>query len=328
VSPEPPRIWVLLGERRGDNNQLLALAEGLGLPFETRSLRYRRSWALLLRLFPRGPELLKPASRATLRPPWPDLVIGIGRRSVPVARWIKRRSGGKAKLVRLGNPRADPGLFDLVITTSQYPVPAAANVLALPVAMGRHSDARPDSEEAAWLAALPRPHLLFALGGATRYWTFPSEAVADAATRLAERAGAAGGSLIVASSPRTPAAALSAIEERIEGRPNCRLVASGEVRFSVLLNDADEHAVTSDSVSMISEAVMTGKPVGLVPVEPDEEGRRKLASGGIRDIRRFWEDLEQRGLVGTVERPACGRVENPIALAVAAVRRLLGDGVE
>ena len=38
-----PRIWVLLGHRRGDNNQLLALAEGLGLPFETRTIGYRKT---------------------------------------------------------------------------------------------------------------------------------------------------------------------------------------------------------------------------------------------------------------------------------------------
>ena len=32
MTGQPPRIWVLLGERRGDNNQLLGLAEALGLP--------------------------------------------------------------------------------------------------------------------------------------------------------------------------------------------------------------------------------------------------------------------------------------------------------
>ena len=34
-----PRIWVLLGHRKGDNNQLLALAQALKLPFETRTIR-------------------------------------------------------------------------------------------------------------------------------------------------------------------------------------------------------------------------------------------------------------------------------------------------
>ena len=66
---------------------------------------------------------LKPSSRRWLEPPWPDLVIGIGRRTVAVARWIRKQSGGRTQLVRLGHPRAPNRLFDLVITTRQYPVP-------------------------------------------------------------------------------------------------------------------------------------------------------------------------------------------------------------
>ena len=38
----PKRIWALLGPHRGDNNQVLALAEALGLPFEVKSLRYNQ----------------------------------------------------------------------------------------------------------------------------------------------------------------------------------------------------------------------------------------------------------------------------------------------
>ena len=33
-------VWVLLGQRTGDNNQLLRLAGELGVPFRTLELRY------------------------------------------------------------------------------------------------------------------------------------------------------------------------------------------------------------------------------------------------------------------------------------------------
>lgn len=318
-----PRIWVLLGQRRGDNNQLLALAEGLKLPFETRTLGYRSRWSWILKLFPDGIFHL---AGGKPEPPWPDLVIGIGRRSVSVARWIQRRNP-RAILVRLGNPRADPTLFDLVITTPQYPVPAAPNVLTLPVAMGRGRQIVAKIEEKAWLHALPRPHLLLSLGGTTRYWSFPVDAVANAAATLAGR----DGTLLVAPSPRTPTEALAAIRSKLGKRSDWHIVTDEIVRYPVLLADADEHFVTADSVSMLSEAVLTGKPVGLIPVDLDEEGQRELGddlSADIRDVRRFWVELEERGLVGTVEAPACGSVEDPVALAVAAVRRLLGDRVE
>ncbi len=323
MSDPPPRIWVLLGFRLGDNNQLLGLAEALGLPFETRTLRYTRWWAVHLRLFPAGLGLLDPNSRAEIAPPWPDLVIGIGRRSVAVARWIRRRSGRRTRLVRLGNPRADPREFDLVITTAQYPVPRGPNVLTLPLAIPRcPGPEKPTPEEETWLSALPRPHLLLSLGGATRYWRFPTDVVIAAAKQLAARAAAAGGSLIVVGSPRTPPEALDAL------RDFGVVVPPDVVRFAVLLADADANFVTADSVSMMSEAVLAGKPVGLIPVEPDGEGRRKLGARKIRDIRRFWGELERRGLAGTVDRPVRGEVEDPVALAAGAVRRLLGDRVE
>ncbi len=100
----------------------------------------------------------------------------------------------------------------------------------------------------------------------------------------------------------------------------------------MLLADADEHYVTAESVSMISEAVLTGKPVGLIPVELDEEGQRELGTNGFsgskRDVRRFWTELQSKGLVGTFDEPRAGTVEDPVETAVAAVKGLLGDRVE
>lgn len=322
---QPPRIWVLLGERRGDNNQLLGLAEALGHPLETRTMTYGWWWWPMLLLFPKQPFLLTRKARHSLAPPWPDLVIGIGRRSVAVARWIKEQSGGRTKIVRLGNPRADSRLFDLVITTPQYPVPGAKNVLALPFAISRNSrPPKPTADEADWLASLPRPHLLICLGGPTRYWKLDESEVAHAAEAISRKTSQAGGSLIVATSQRTPAGIVNVIER---SAPACHVVSDDRVRFPVLLADADEHYVTADSVSMISETLLTSRPVGLIPVELDAEGRRALGtagpSGSKRDIRRFWSQIGAKGLLGTVDAPVSGRIEDPIDVAAEAVKRLL-----
>ena len=266
-----------------------------------------------------------------MAPPWPDLVIGIGRRSVAVARWLKRKNK-RTMIVRLGNPRADPRLFDLVITTGQYPVPPGETVLRLPLAMGRHKDLPATEAETNRLAALPRPHLLFSLGGATRYWQFPAERMADTARQLVRRAADQGGTLLIATSPRTPRQTVEAIRQALAAANDWELIDDGRIRFPVLLADADENYVTADSVSMISEAVLAGKPVGLVPVELDPEGDKALGpqpgSSSVRDIRRFWTQLQEQGLIGTVDRPAIGKVEDSLAIAVAAVRRLLGNRVQ
>lgn len=323
-----PRVWLLIGTRRGDNNQLLALGEALGAPFETRTIFYNWTARLRMKLFPTGVGHITAASRRWLRPPWPDAVIGIGRRTVPVARWIQQQSGGTTNLVRLGHPRADNDLFDLVITTRQYPVPPGKNVVTLPLAMNRfRTPPVLAPEECAWLDAWPRPHLLLSLGGSAPMWRLDLAVLRLAVRKLVNRAQAKAGTLIVVGSPRTPKEAWTIVHEMTAGCGNTAWVEHGEVRYPVLLNDADEQFVTADSVSMISEAVVTGKPVGLIPVQPDARGQRRLGGDPektrIRDPRRFWNDIRLKKLVGTVDAPVHGKVAEPVATAVAAVREFL-----
>src|SRR5690606_35534405 len=107
-----PLIWVLLGHRAGDNGQALALASALNWQTIAKRLRYTR--------LHHAPNWLLGASTAHLRsdsdpiqPPWPDIVIGVGKRSVPVARWIRRQSQNKTRLVQIGRPFAPLHDFDL-----------------------------------------------------------------------------------------------------------------------------------------------------------------------------------------------------------------------
>jgi mitochondrial fission protein ELM1 len=323
-----PRTWLLLGKRTGDNNQVLALGEALGLPFEALTLLCRTTAIPRMRLFPTSIGHLTRASQRRLQPPWPDLVIGIGRRTVPVARWIREQSGGRSKLVRIGHPRAASGLFDLVITTRQYPVPPGENVVTLPLAMSRFArPPQPTAEEQARLDALPRPHLLLSLGGPAVMWRLDSRSLGDASEKLAKRAEACRGTLLVIGSSRTPADAWATIRKATSGSRSISMIGP-ELRYGVLLADADEHFVTADSMSMISEAVLTGKPVGLIPVERDVIGKLLLPRDPnrtkLRDSRRFWLDVEARGLVGTVDQPKRGAVENPVETAVTALRDRLG----
>ena len=323
-----PLIWVLIGERIGDNNQALALAEALGLPFAVKGLDYNKLQSLSVWLPPTTITLTE-AARAGLAAPWPDLVIAIGRRSVPVARWIKRQSKGRTRLVRIGHPRIDPKLFDLVVTTRQYPVPPGANVVLLPVAMSRHLEPpEPSAEETEWLAAVPAPRTLLAIGGATKYWTLPTtrieRVVADSSP---------GNSLIIVTSRRTEPALVDRLRDMAAANPDIRLVDGPSPRFAVLMAAADEIFVTGDSVSMLSEAVLTGKPVALIPIEQDDKGRRELGSephetgpnARRRDLRRFWNHLIDEGMVGTIDDgpKRTAAIPNPNRIAAEAVTRLL-----
>lgn len=325
-----PSIWVLVGARTGDNNQVLALAETVGLPFQTIHLDYN-----LLRAVTRwfGPTTvtLDRASRSRLAPPWPDMVIGIGRRSVPVSRWIRRQSGGHTKIVLLGNPRIDASIFDLVITTRQYPVPAGDNVILLPAALSRfQTPPEPTMEEAKWLAKLPRPLRLVAIGGATKYWHLSQSLITKALRVLRAKPG---GSLIVVTSRRTDPAIIEMARAAVESAPNERLVEGRFPRFAVLLAQADEIHVTADSISMLSEAILAGKPVGLIEINQNRKGRSKLGPeprvvgrhARRRDLRRFWHYLRDHKVIGTVDQPLTASIENPNEIAATALKALFDD---
>ena len=170
------RIWGFLGQRPGDNAQVLALAEELRLPFVTKTLRYNRLHMLTGRTSGASLRSLDRPSRGLVKPPWPDLIIAVGRRAVPIARWVRAQNQGRTKLVLIGHPRVSPDEFDLVFTTRQYILPDGRSIRLLPVAMSRYRQPPvATARERAWLDARPRPHMLMMLGGSTRYWIQPPE---------------------------------------------------------------------------------------------------------------------------------------------------------
>jgi mitochondrial fission protein ELM1 len=324
-------VWVLLGPHKGDNNQVLALAEALGLPFRVLRLRYK--WFAHLPAICRSSSVyqLEPESRREIHGPWPSLVLGIGQRSGPVARYIQSASGGTAKTVRLGDPMVSHRLFDLVITTTQYAVRDGDNVVRLPITITNEDAVQPNSLEQRWLQTFSKPRRLLVIGGKTSLWRFDPDVITRALSVLKRRAELEGGSVLAVTSPRTSRALIEAAEASLGSQA---VVDCDFPRYGALLNAADEIHVTGDSVSMLSDAITSGKPVGLIELDPDGLAKFLKLAGEIRgrpfrmrDLEKFWTDLKQRGLVGTVDDPRSGTLEfSPMDVAVAAVRRTL-EGV-
>src|SRR5690606_32811588 len=159
ASPHP-RTWVMMGHKAGDNSQILALAEGLGWPFEIKHLVYRPTELLTNLLAPLTLLGIVRRKSSPLEPPWPDLIISAGRRNEPPCRWIQRRADKRVRLVHVGRPWARIENFDLVVTTPQYRLPDKPNVLHNTAPLQRVADERLREAARVWaprLAHLPRP---------------------------------------------------------------------------------------------------------------------------------------------------------------------------
>ena len=316
---EKMRVWALLGPHRGDNNQVLALAEALGLPFEEKWLHYNQ----LRRLQPAilGATLMSVASdaRAQLEGEPPDLTISTGHRSVPVVRALRDRSGGKMRAVHLGYPRISPSNFDLVVPTPEYPVPEEPNVIRIPFALSPHGAREIEQSDRDLLSAYPRPHRLILIGGPTLYWRLPIGEMVQATERLLHDAKLNGGCVIAVGSPRSPVELLTAIRTTLEASSVPFLFAplEGPPAYRAMIEAADEIYVTADSVAMVADAVLTKKPVGIIPIARSLLGRCVMAAADRfrpgkrlfpRDLRFFWASLEEYGFGGTLDEP---RASNP-----------------
>ena len=320
----------MLGKRAGDTNQLLAIANALDWPFELKPLEYNQLRKLP---FGRSPSLASLARRArqTIQPPWPDLIIGAGYRFIPIARFVRGASGGRTRIVAIGNPRGSAEDLDLVITTPQYGRDPAPNLLALRFPAGNPSKAiQPNVEELAFLRRRPGPRRLVAVGGPARNWSIDRDALVDALAAVEQRMKVEGGSVVLAYSLRTPKRLRRWLHDWSQQR-GIALV-SDFPRFGVLLSECDEILVTADSVSMLSEAILTGKPVGMIPIRQSLRGRVSHALARLKlkpwprmDLRSFWRVLEEDQLVGTPAKLRASRCRETTGIAVDAILKLFGE---
>jgi len=253
-------VWVLQGAHAGDNAQARALAHLLGVEFTLKQLfftHFRHVPNVLLKSSLANIDRIK---SAPLDAPFPDLLIGVGRRTVPAALWIKQQSGGRTRLVHVGRPRAPSAWFDLLITTPQYGLPAAPNVLELPLPLTSERPVLPDylDQWRARFADLPRPWTGVLVGGSR----FPSVIGESGARRLGQAISAMPGSALISTSPRTSQAEIETLAANLTGPHYLhRWARGGDNPHQAILALADRFVVTSESISMLAEAWRTGKPV-------------------------------------------------------------------
>ena len=255
-------IWVLQTARAGDNAQVLEIAHRLGGNIAVKKLTFNARHSLPNWMLGASLVSLAPEAQRQIVPPWPNLVIAAGKRTVPVARWVKAASGGRAKLVQIGRPRAALSHFDLVVSTPQYGLPKGPNVveLALPFASPRPVSEQEISYWAEEWKDLPRPWTVVSIGAGK----FPLRFEAREIGELGEKLSLLDTSLIAMASPRTGPDVLDVLAKHLKDRPAKFYPWSrNATHYPAALRLADRIVVTSDSMSMVSEAINSGKPVSI-----------------------------------------------------------------
>ncbi|MDY6924189.1 MAG: mitochondrial fission ELM1 family protein [Pseudomonadota bacterium] len=302
---QPPlSVWVVSDGRTGIENQALGLAEAVQRLFPSvitvKRVRWRKGFDKLPSAL-KAPWMLDPSSDPTTPgsgEAWPDLWIAAGRATLPLSAAARRRSGGRTFVVQTQDPRWKRDAYDLVVAPEHDGV-TGPNVLSITGSPHRVTAARLAEGAAAFegrLAPLPRPRVAVLVGGRSAAFDLTPGKAAELADRIADAVSAAGGSLMLTFSRRTPEAAKEAMISRLSGLPGTIWDGAGPNPYFAFLHFADHVLVTEDSANMAAEAASTGKPVHVLPMVPRKAGGK---------FGRLHADLRERGAA----RPFDGTLE-------------------
>ncbi len=310
VNPKSLQCWIVTEGMAGTENQCLGVAEALGIDAEVRRISLRQPWRIL------SPYLgleFGASFIPALTPPWPDLLIASGRKSIAASRYIKRASRGKTFTVQIQDPRIDPKEFDLVAVPEHDPT-RGENVIVTAAAPNRITPvrlAKARNDFAPLFAMMPSPHIAVLLGGNSKAHTMSAFGM----KRLGAQLAGLDGSLIVTASRRTSEEQRDAFLTGLGNRPYWHWGGTGENPYMGMLAWADYILVTADSVSMLSDAATTGKPVYMIPMD-----------GGSRRFDKFHENLLKHGIIrrfdGMLEQWSYEPLQDSARIA-AEIRRLM-----
>jgi uncharacterized protein len=307
-----PRIWLLVGDKLGDNQQVELIAnrltERLNWQVDVKQLRFKDAYRIGKPEFRSDHSHVDWDESDPVVQPWPDLVITVGRRPSMVALWIKEQSRGQTKIVIVGRPRRWLSRFNLIIAAAHHHLPDLPNVMRLGLPLIKADAVGIADARTRWsgvIGEMPRPLFALFVGGPTKPHVFDRKVALDLMAKASRCATEAGGSLWVTTSPRTSAEVVDTLEQALpkNGRLFRWRPKSSDNPYLALLACADRFVVTGDSVSMQVEVARLGKPLAIyaLPVQYEfvERLRRSIAryaygrktlpllSGFIRAMQRL-----------------------------------------
>lgn len=313
-NPPPFSCWIVTEGMVGTENQCLGVAAALGVAAEVKRIRLRQPWKALS-------PFLGAETSCTFDPPlagpWPDLLLASGRKSIAASRYIKKQSGGKTLTVQIQDPRIDPKQFDIVAVPAHDPT-RGDNVIVTDGAPNLITPQKLQAAKEKWadaFSSLPAPRIAVLIGGSSKAHKMTKDIARSVGEKLAQLARTQNAGLMITASRRTGEENIAALRAALDGTNAYFWDGTGDNPYHGMLAWADTIVVTSDSVSMLSDAGTTGKPVYMIPLE-----------GGSARFDRFHVGLIGKGVVrvfdGTLEHWTYTPLNAAQAIANAVINAL------
>jgi len=290
-----PLCWTLTEGAAGMVSQVRGLAAAVGYPTVHHQVVLRWPFSTM------WPGFIPPwngvfADRRLVEPEVPpQLVISCGRQAIVAARALKRRLGRRLFTVHIQDPKLPARLFDLIVTPAHDALLAPNVVQSLGAV---HHVTQQRLREAAERGPTPEMRILgrepfvgVLLGGPNKYYSYCESDITRLIDRLRGLESRPGVRLAIVPSRRTPEAALQRLQAAFGAR---QFVwdGRGENPYLAILALASHLVVTGDSVSMVSEAAATQKPLYVFHLTERRRARR---------FRSFHESFVRAGITRPLE---------------------------
>lgn len=276
----------------GMQNQALGVAEALGsATISIKKIRLRQPWKTLspyIRLLKR--HCLHKDSDPLL-PPWPDLVIACGRQSILPALFIKEESKRHTKVIYIQNPKISSKYFDIVLCPEhdKFEGPNVIKMITAPHRITEDYLKNGYEEFSETFSGYSGPRYSILLGGPTKSFSFTKSIAEKMAQDFLALQKNDNASLLISPSRRTPLEIIQVFKTLFSGNPNIYFWdQTSKNPYFGLLAWGDALLITSDSVSMISEACSTTKPVFIVRLPGENMRFTKFYNSFLKMGRVQW----------------------------------------
>jgi mitochondrial fission protein ELM1 len=257
--------WIVYDEgKRGSLSQCEGLATCLGLSPAIYPATLH-PWARWI------PYRIWPSLKLVLRKPlpasYPGLIIASGHQSARIAAWIRAYTGQKTKVFYLMDPHLPLRAFDKVIAP-QHDRLQGPNVISTIGVLGRLTPESLNQAHQEWaplFQPLASPRIAVLIGGSSKHFRVNRPDAEALLNTLKDIHAHFRSSMMVTYSRRTDAVLKDTLTPFFHQTQSYVWDDQGDNPYLGLLAWADAVIVTGDSISMISEACLTGKPVYIAP---------------------------------------------------------------
>ncbi len=296
-------IWIITDGKKGTENQCISLAESLDQKYKLIKINPLFGINHLPSFFwtiPMGkiPMILLYGSTNILSFNWPRIIIASGKASVGISIILKKIIKNKILVVQIQDPRVNSKYFDVVSSPLHDNTPGK-NVIRTFGALNRVNSktisiAKKNFENK--FNFFEKPIIAVLVGGDNKHFRMAQQDMINLILNLNKIQKKMNVTILTTFSRRTNPKIKNLFKLKLNNYKNITSESEEKNPYMAYLAYSDYFIITEDSVSMVSEAASTGKPIYIYKLK-----------GKSKKFENFYKQLYIKNIIrdfeGDIEKP-------------------------